>query len=189
MNSKVRNYLFLMSLSFIYLLFPLTARANTFIKNNNGPTLNEQIASWTDSINGLAPTVSFMFSAIFTVMFLTGVVRMGYSIITKTGQVMKGSTGILIWVPVTFFFIRILILILFTTDSKNVTLLASDIINLIKTTGYFTSVGMVLMGLVLFLFYKLIEHPEYGRWSKRLWITAALLTVLTTVTPWVLGPV
>lgn len=184
---KARNLLFL--LSCIFLFFPLTARANTFIGNNNGPTLNEQTTLWADSINGLAPTVSLLFSSVFTIMFLAGVVRMGYSIITKTGQVMKGSTGILIWVPVTFFFIRILILIMFTTDSKNVTLLASDIISLIKTTGYFTSVGMILMGLVLFLFYKLIEHPEYGRWSKRLWVTAALLTLLTMVTPWVLGAV
>ncbi|QCJ45405.1 hypothetical protein FAY30_25985 (plasmid) [Bacillus sp. S3] len=171
----------------LFTLFPLTVNANPLIGGNKGPTLNEQLGTWTESINGLAPTVSFMFSALFTVMFLTGVVRMGYSIVTKTGQIMKGSTGILIWVPLSFFFIRIFILILFTTDSKNVTLLASDIINLIRTTGYFTSVGMTLIGLVLFLFFKLIEHPEYGRWSKRLWGTAALLTLLATVMPYVLG--
>lgn len=168
-------------------LFPLTAKANPLMGSDNGPTLNDQLGTWTESINGLAPTVSFMFSAFFTVMFLAGVVRMGYSIVTKTGHIMKGSTGILIWVPITFFFIRILILILFTTDSNNVTLLASDIISLVRTTGYFTSLGMILIGLVLFLFYKFIEHPEYGRWSKRLWVTAALLTLLASIMPYMLG--
>lgn len=183
---KKHSYISLMILGLLS-LYPLSANASPLIGGSSGPTLNDQLATWTESINGLAPTVSFMFSAIFTVMFLAGVVRMGYSIVTKTGQIMKGSTGILIWVPVTFFFIRILILILFTTDSKNVTLLASDIISLVRTTGYFTSVGMVLIGLVLFLFYKLIEHPEFGRWSKRLWVTAALLSLLATVMPYVLG--
>lgn len=168
--------------------YPVFASAaSPIFSDNKGPTLNESLLSWTDRVNGLAPSVSFIFSALFTIMFLAGVVRMGYSIVTKTGQIMKGSTGLLIWVPITFFFIRVLILIIFTTDSNGVTLLASDIINLIRTTGYFTAIGMVLIGLVLFLFFKLIEHPEYGRWSKRLWVTSALLTLLITVMPFVLG--
>ncbi|RHW36076.1 hypothetical protein D1B31_18535 [Neobacillus notoginsengisoli] len=183
---KVTFHIALFVFSFMY-LFPLNVEASPLMGSKKGPTLNDQLGIWTDGINDMAPTVSFLFSAIFTVMFLAGVVRMGYSIVTKTGQIMKGSTGILIWVPVTFFFIRILILIMFTTDSNNVTLLASDIISLVRTTGYFTSIGMVLIGLVLFFFYKLIEHPEYGRWSKRLCVTAALLTLLATVMPFVLG--
>lgn len=186
MKLKKLNYIILLFI-IVQFFLPISAFANPFTSNNNEPTFNDTLESWTASINGLAPTVSFMFSAIFTIMFLAGIVRMGYSIVTKTGQVMKGSTGLLIWVPITFFFIRVLILIIFTTDSNNVTLLASDIINLIRTAGYFTSIGMVLVGLILFLFYKLIEHPEYGRWSKRLWMTAALLTLLTTVMPFVLG--
>lgn len=188
MRFKKLTYIFALFFT-VQFLSPLSASANPVFSDSNGPTFNETIESWTNSVNGLAPTVSFMFSALFTIMFLAGVVRMGYSIITKTGQIMKGSTGLLIWVPITFFFIRVLILILFTTNSNSVTLLASDIINLITTTGYFTSTGMVLVGLVLYLFYKLIEHPEYGRWSKRLWVTSALLTLLITVMPFVMGAV
>lgn len=165
---------------------PFSASAS-ILESNNGPSLSDTLDSWTKTVNDTAPTVSFLFSAIFTIMFLAGVVRMGYSIVTKTGQIMKGSTGILIWVPVTFFMIRVFVLLLFTTESKSVTLLASDIINLIRTTGYFTSLGMILIGLILFFFYKLIEHPEYGRWGKRLWLYSAFLTLLTTIMPFVLG--
>ncbi|MFT9493860.1 MULTISPECIES: hypothetical protein [Bacillota] len=186
MNIKKPFLWGILTFTFIFYL-PFNAEASPFLERGSGGSFNDQISTWTDGINGLAPTISFMFSALFTIMFLTGVVRMGYSIVTKTGQVMKFSTGILIWVPITFFFIRILIILMFTTNEKNVTLLASDIINLIKATGYYSSVGMVLIGLVLFMFYRLIEHPEYGRWSKRLWVSAALLTVLTTIMPFVLG--
>lgn len=185
MNLK-KFFFGILTFSFIFIL-PFNAEASPFLNRGSGTTFNDQVTSWTDGINGLAPTISFMFSALFTIMFLIGVVRLGYSIVTKTGQVMKFSTGILIWVPITFFLIRILIILIFTTNKKNVTLLASDIINLIKITGYYFSIGMVLIGLVLFMFYRFIEHPEYGRWSKRLWVSAALLTVLTTIMPFVLG--
>lgn len=171
----------------LVLLLPLKVKASPIITSHSGISFNEQITNWTEGINGFAPTVSFLFSAFFTIMFLTGVIRMGYSIVTKSGHVMKFSTGLLIWVPVSFFFIRILIILLFTTNSNNVTILASDLITLIKTTGYYTSIGMILIGLVLFMFYRFIEHPEYGRWSKRLWVSAALLTALTTIMPFVLG--
>jgi hypothetical protein len=174
----------------VFLLLPLSAKADSpFITSVKGTNFDDQVTSWTQNINELAPTISFLFSALFTIMFLMGVVRLGYSIVTKTGQVMKFSSGLLIWVPISFFFIRILIIILFTTGSKNVTLLASDIINLVKVTSYYTSIGMILIGLILFMFYRFIDHPEYGRWSKRLWVSAGALTVIATIMPVVLGAV
>lgn len=175
----------LLSIS-LFMSLPFSAAASP-LPFKTESNFNEQVSSWTDGVNSLAPSISFLFNALFTIMFLIGVVRLGYSFVTKTGQVMKFSTGVLIWVPISFFFIRILIIMLFTTTSKNVTLLASDIINLIQATGYYTSVGMVLIGLVLFMFYRFIEHPEFGRWSKRLWVSAVILTILTTITPFVLG--
>jgi hypothetical protein len=175
----------------LFCVLPLSAKAesNPFLNNGKGSNFNDQVSTWTQNINDIAPTISFLFSAVFTIMFLAGVVRMGYSIVTKTGQVMKGSTGLLIWVPISFFFLRLLIIFIFTTSSKNVTLLASDIISLVKVTSYYTSIGMILIGLVLFMFYRFIDHPEYGRWGKRLWVSAAALSVLATIMPLVLGAV
>ncbi|MEN0651372.1 hypothetical protein NSQ82_20570 [Caldifermentibacillus hisashii] len=161
---------------------------NPFLGNKgNYNTFGEEVGSYTDSVNSLAPTLSFLFNAIFTIMFLFGIVRIGYALITKTGQVMKFSTGILIWVPITVFFIRLFMIFVFTTDGKTVTLLASDIIQLLKSSGYYFSIGMILVGLVFNLFYKLIKHPEYGRWSKRLWGSSAILILLVTIMPFVLG--
>lgn len=175
---------------FLILLLPLTVNASPLqFGGNSEPTLNEQLGIWTDGVNNLAPTISNLFSAIFTLMFLFGAVRLGYSIVTKTGQVMKGSTGLLIWVPITFFSIRVLMLLLFTTDKKDVTLLASDLINLITATSYSTVDWMISIGLVFFLFFHLIKHPEFGRWSKRMWGIAGVLTLLTILAPIVLGAV
>lgn len=167
-------------------IFPIQALASP-INFNQGSTFSEDVVNWTTNINSYAPTVSFLFSAIFVLMFLFGVVRLGYSIITKTGQVMKGSTGLLIWVPIAFFLIRLFLILLFTINSTNVTLIASDMIRLIRTTGYFTVLGMVLIGFAMFLFFKFLKHPEFGRWSKRLWVVAALLFVLTSIMPIVFG--
>lgn len=159
------------------------------LQKGSGVTLNEQLNVWSTNLNNTAPKISFLFSAIFTIMFLFGVVRLGYSTVTKTGQVMKGSTGLLIWVPITFFFIRILILLLFTTNSENVTLLASDFIQLISAASHSTVDWMISIGLVFYLFYHLIKHPEFGRWSKRMWVFAGGLTLLTFISPIVLGAV
>lgn len=179
----------LLALAGIFLiLFPISVNASPLQQKPN-VSFSDQIGNWTDSFNSAAPTVSFLFSAIFTIMFLFGVVRLGYSIVTKTGQVMKGSTGILIWVPITFFFIRILILLLFTTNGNNVTLLANDLIRLVVATIHSTVDWMIAIGLVFFLFYKLINHPEFGRWSKRMWVFAAGLTIITFFAPIVLGAI
>lgn len=78
--------------------------ANPF---SDAPSMDDMITNWGNSINDSAPIVSSLFSSLFTIMFLVGVVRLGYSIVTKTGQVMKGATGVLIWAPISFFIIRI----------------------------------------------------------------------------------
>lgn len=174
----------------ILVSFPYTVGAATMqnpIINQGNSNFQDNVSGLGDTINSFAPSVSFIFSAIFTIMFLFGVVRMGYAIITKTGHVMKFSTGILIWIPITFFIIKIFIILLFTTNGTNGTLLASDIIKLIKTTTYFTSVGMILVGFILFFIYRLIHHPEFGRWSKRLWAISIVLSAASTIIPFILG--
>lgn len=80
-------------------------------------------------------------------------------------------------------------LLLFTTNGKGVTLLASDFIRLITATSYSTVDWMISIGLIFYLFFHLIKHPEFGRWSKRMWGIAAVLTLLTILAPIVLGAV
>lgn len=179
----------LMSFILFFVAIPGAAMATStpFLNNGSGTSFNEQVNTWSSQLNSTAPTISFIMNAIFTIMFLFGVVRMGYAMITKTGQDMKNSMGIMIWVPIAVFSIRLLLLFMFTTTGKNVTLLANDIISLIQYIGYYLSIGMVLVGLLLFLFHRLINHPEFGRWSKRLWAMSGTLVLLVTVMPFVLG--
>lgn len=171
----------------IILLIPQQVSAARIYNRGSQSSFEELMYKWSDSINSAAPTISFFFNAIFTIMFLYGVIRMGYSMVTKTGQVMKFSTNLMIWVPITVFLIRVLVLIMFTTTEKNVTLLASDMISLIQHIGYYFAIGMILIGLSLYLFHRLIRHPEYGRWSKRLWSLAGATILLVTIMPYVLG--
>lgn len=87
MNIKKRGIPLLMLLV-AAIAFPIQAFASP-INFNQGSSFSSDVVNWTSNINAYAPTVSFLFSAIFVLMFLFGVVRLGYSIITKTGQVMK----------------------------------------------------------------------------------------------------
>ncbi|KAA6446944.1 hypothetical protein [Bacillus swezeyi] len=154
---------------------------------SNKPGFAETISNATQSINSYAPIMSFILSAVFTIMFLIGVIRLAYSIITKTGSVLKHSTSMLLWVPVAFILIRIGSIIMFTTNGSNDILIASDIIHLLQVTGYFAAIGMILVGLIMLLFFKFLEHPDFGRWFKRLNVVSIILICLSTIMPVVLN--
>lgn len=141
------------------------------------------IGGVTSDINGFAPTVSTIISAIFVIMFLVGVIKLGYSLVTKTGMILKGSTGMLIGIPIFIVTIRLFFILAFTINSSGVTLLVTDIMNALIKIGFLASVGMVLVGLVMTLFNKFLSHPAYARWSKVLYIGAITVTILTGVMP------
>ncbi|MDC3424388.1 hypothetical protein NC797_07690 [Aquibacillus sp. 3ASR75-11] len=140
----------------------------------------------TNYLNGQAPEISFTVTAVFAIMFLIGVIKMGYALVTKTGAVLKGSTGILIGIPILVMSIRLFFILFFTTSGPGVTLLVSVFMLLLTKAGFFAAIGMVLVGLVMRLFHKFLNHPEYARWSKRLNIGAVCLSILTAVMPMVI---
>lgn len=145
--------------------------------------MNKFLTSVTGDVNGFAPLATILLSALFSIMFLFGIIKMIYALITKTGMVLKGSTGVLIGIPVFFLMLRLFFILSFTVDSSSATLLITDFLNLLVNVGYLSAVGMVLVGLSMKLFHRFLEHPEYGRWSKRLYIGAASLTLLTAIMP------
>lgn len=165
---------------------------NPFLQNPKGDfskTRGINVSGMTEQLNSYAPTVSFILSMIFTIMFLAGIIILGYSLVTKTGHVMKGASSLLLWVPLTVFIIRFMAIFLFTTSTNSVTLIASDIMNLLRFTGFYISIGMLLVGLLLHLIFRLIKHPEFGRWSKRLWLGSTLITLMAIFMPVFLGSV
>ncbi|WP_163537342.1 hypothetical protein [Gracilibacillus sp. YIM 98692] len=138
------------------------------------------------SLDEYAPLVGFLFTAILALMFVYGVVKLGYALTTKTGMQLKGSTGMLITIPIIVVSVRLFFIFSFTTKKPDVTLIVSDVIAFVQGTGFYTALGMVLIALIMRLFYKLLNHPEYGRWSKRLFQGAVLLTILSAIMPTVI---
>ncbi|MFC0273594.1 hypothetical protein ACFFIX_19570 [Metabacillus herbersteinensis] len=174
---------------FLFNTFGSSASALPFIKE--GPSSNKKefgsyMEGVTQDVNNLAPNVSTGISILFAIMFLIGVIKMSYSLVTKTGMILKGSTGVLIGVPIFVICLRLLSIIAFTTTGPGVTLLASDLMLLLIEIGFFAAIGMVLIGLLMKLFHKFLDHPEYARWSKRLFIGAGSLSLLTAIMPVVL---
>ncbi|MCM3441412.1 hypothetical protein [Metabacillus halosaccharovorans] len=153
----------------------------------NGPVEAKEMNTFLDGVtkdfNINAPLVTVLISAILTIMFIFGIIRMIYALITKTGMVLKGSTGVLIGIPVFFVILRLFFILAFTVNKSQAALLVTDFLNLLIHVSYLLAIGMVLIGLAMKLFHRFLEHPEYGRWSKRLYIGAVSLTILTAIMP------
>ncbi|MGN7299470.1 hypothetical protein [Ferdinandcohnia sp. SAFN-114] len=152
-------------------------------ESGQGGGMDSVVGGLTSDVNGLAPMVSTIISSIFVIMFLVGVIKLGYSLVTKTGMVLKGSTGMLIGIPIFIVAIRLFFILAFTTNSSGVTLLVTDTMNALIKIGFLASVVMVLVGLVMTLFNKFLNHPAYVRWSKVLYIGAITVSVLTGIMP------
>ena len=155
-------------------------------EKKEGTTMNQTVANLTDDLNSKAPTISLTISTLFSIMFLIGVIRMAYALVTKTGMVLKGSTGILIGVPIFVLTIRLFFVISFTTTESEIPQLVTDVMNLLIKSGFYAAIGMLFIGLLMKLFHKFLNHPEYGRWSKRLFIGSSSLIALTAIMPIVL---
>lgn len=152
-------------------------------RSGNDDGIDSLVGGITSDVNGLAPTVSIIISTIFVIMFLIGVIKLGYSLVTKTGMVLKGSTGILIGIPIFIVTIRLFFILAFTTSSLGVALLVTDVMTALVKIGFLASVVMVLIGLVMTLFNKFLNHPAYVRWSKVLYIGAVTVSILTGIMP------
>lgn len=139
-----------------------------------------------ESLDSYAPTMGILFTAILTLMFIVGVIRLGYAMTTKTGMVLKGSTGMLICIPLLVVVVRLFFIFFFTTSSPDVTLLINDMITFLIYVGYYTALAMVLIGLFMRFLYKLLYHPKYGRWSWGLLQGAAFLVILSAIMPLVI---
>lgn len=196
-KEHLKSWPLLVGLSLLLLLFslPIDAMAASdtlpIFKSEDGQTketttMNQTVSNITNDLNSKAPMISLTISTLFSIMFLIGVIRMAYALVTKTGMVLKGSTGILIGVPIFVLTIRLFFIISFTTTESEIPHLVTDVMNLLIKAGFYSAIGMLLVALLMKLFHKFLNHPEYGRWSKRLFIGASSLVILTAIMPVVL---
>ncbi|PMC34987.1 hypothetical protein CJ195_20995 [Bacillus sp. UMB0899] len=145
--------------------------------------INPTIGNMTENFNGMLPYIYDTGMKFITVIFLIAVVALALSLIFKNGQWTKWSTGVMVTSLLIILFFRGGPIIVLTMDAIGITLFASDLLNFATSVGIYVAVGMILVSLLFRLFYKLINHPDYFRWSKRLMIGSVIIAVLSLVIP------
>ena len=138
-------------------------------------------------IEDISPLLNNAINILFTILFLWGIWKMVYAMITKQGRVMKASTAVLISTPLVLIFIRVMFIIVLSSNVSNTTSLGEDIITLLTSIGYITSIGLLTLTLFNRFVFKLINHPEFQRRSKTFLGISVILIVLTAIIPGVLG--
>lgn len=162
----------------------------TFVekKEFNGNPVEEKefeptIGNWTEDVNGIMPHIYDTGMKFITIMFIIAVVGLALSLVFKNGQWTKWSSGVMTTTLLIILVFRGGPIIMLTTDAIGITLFASDVLNFATSVGLYVAIGMTLVSLLMRLFYKLINHPDYFRWSKRLMIGSVIIAILSLVMP------
>ena len=114
---------------------------------------------------------------IITIFFILGVLLMIMSIIFKNGQWQKWAQGTMLVSFVAMIFIRGIPIVILSFKSKMDVHEAFDgLLIVLEQVTIFMGITGLFLGLLFRLAYKLIEHPEYHRWSKNvIGISAAMM--------------
>lgn len=121
---------------------------------------------------------------IVTILFIIGTLTMILSIIFKNGQWQKYSQGTMFISFTTMLVLRGLpIIVLSIKSSEDFSHLLNHVINSISSAAVF--LGMISISLSFLFRYgnRLIEHPDFHRWSKNLLSVAILMIVFSMIVP------
>lgn len=165
---------------------PILLTTNPFLGKDVETELKERDFSGNFSglenlFNKLAPQGIDSLMLYLSIIFVVSLLVMCFAIITKNGQWTKTSTNLLKGCFITLITFKIVPLIVFTITLQGVKPFLLDSIGFIQSVGYFTAIGMILIGMFIHLLHMLIDHPEYLRWSKRLVLFAIFLTFISEV--------
>ncbi|WP_251609855.1 hypothetical protein [Priestia koreensis] len=136
-----------------------------------------------DTLNGLLPKVMDVGIKVITIMFVAAVIVMAFALLMKNGQWTKIGTGVMISSFVAIIMLRVVPIFMLTSDRMNITLFVNDALDLLKHISFVAAIGMVIIGFFIRFLHQLLNHPDYFRWSKRLYIGALILTILSTFIP------
>ncbi|MGE6755972.1 hypothetical protein ACQKFO_21460 [Rossellomorea sp. NPDC071047] len=146
---------------------------------------NEDAGLTTKLLEGSMPTVYDTGMTIITIVFVIAVIVAIMALTFKNGQWTKWSTGVMITTLLIILSFRGLPILFFSSDAMGMKLIIDDALNLVKSMGIYAAILMMFIGLLFRFNHNLINHPEYSRWSKRLFIgsilTAALIIIMPTV--------
>lgn len=124
---------------------------------------------------------------IITIIFIAGAFVMLLSVLFKNGQWQKYSQLLMAFSFISIMILRGLPIIILSVKDP-----ATDIDYLLQgITGYISAAVIYagIIGIVLsFLFrfgFKLIEHPEFHRWSRTLRSISLLMILFSFIIPWI----
>lgn len=178
-------------LAFIFIL-PFHTHAESMVdldRIKEGKTMFQTESNVSETLNNATHTVNentFLWAniipAIFTILFIAYLIRLGYALVTKVGSSLKGAVWGLISIPIIFIFFRIVgIFVLGENDIIQVDGYFNSIISFLSTSILFVAIGMVFIGLLFRLSFILINHPAYSRWSNRLFLFSVVSIILSIV--------
>lgn len=174
----------------LILAFPISASAMVNIDNiEDGKPMFQSESDFSVVLDNASRTVNentFLWAniipAVFTVLFIYFLIRLGYALITKVGSTLKSATWGLISIPLIFIFLRIVgIFVLGESNLINVDGYLNNLVSFLSTAVFFVAIGMVLIGLLFRFAYILINHPAYNRWSNRLFLFSVMSVILSIV--------
>ncbi|MDQ0271242.1 vacuolar-type H+-ATPase subunit I/STV1 [Cytobacillus purgationiresistens] len=140
-------------------------------------------------MESLGSLVSPLYSwgiTIITIIFLAGVVAMIMSILFRNGQWQKyGQSTIYISFIVLLILRGLPILILSMQSSQDVDALLNSAITMLSYSALYLGLISIAVSLLFRLGYKLIEHPDFHRWSKNLVSVSLLMMAFAVLVPYV----
>lgn len=123
-----------------------------------------------------------------TVLFILGVLLMIMSIIFKNGQWQKWGQSTMLWSFLAMLALRAIPLtILSVRSGMDVNEAFTALISSLTQIAIFLGVIGVLLSLLFKFAYKLIEHPEYHRWSKNVLNVSIIMMFFAMIGPFVFG--
>ncbi|MFJ7890387.1 hypothetical protein ACIQYL_20205 [Lysinibacillus xylanilyticus] len=153
---------------------------------------NNQLDGLLDKIssNSGINTLSIMDWGIkaITVMFILGVLLMIMAIIFKNGQWQKWGQSTMLWSFIAMLGIRAIPLTILSVKSgMDVNEAFTALISSLSQMAIFLGVIGLLLSLLFKFAFRLIEHPEYHRWSKNVLNVSLLMMLFATIGPFVFG--
>ncbi|MFE7064515.1 hypothetical protein ACFVAD_20480 [Sutcliffiella sp. NPDC057660] len=167
------------------------AAAGTFIPEPQGTQMPFEskdgstglFSGLTDSMSSALPGIYETGMNVISIFFIVAVIGYSMSLLFKNGQWMKWSAGVMMSSLLVILVLRGGPILFYSTTVIGVPALIKDIINFLTTTGVFIAIGMLLTSLLFRFTYKLIKHPDYHRWSRRLMVGSVLVAILSTTVP------
>ncbi|MCM3389980.1 hypothetical protein M3649_17820 [Ureibacillus chungkukjangi] len=123
-----------------------------------------------------------------TIVFIVGVIMMIMAIIFKVGQWQKFAQTTMLWSFISMLLLRAIpITILSFRSDADVDQAFSAALAALCQVAIFVGVTGILLSFLFRFGYKLIEHPEYHRWSKNILNVSVIMIFFALVGPFLFG--